>query len=178
MTLIQSLYQFDQSFSSHHHVWYVWLDIRPNEELCKWSSIPFRICLPILYSHRNIVCNVLISFCMSDMLQIICQIKTSQKWVMIVSASNTNCEIWTWWSGSIEIFGMPIVLPSSSGPEKGLVSDFVNHKKLISLSANGQLNMLNRNLNSSTRIPKHQMESRTTPHWLTNLFQIWQRKLL
>lgn len=145
MTPIQSLCQFDRSFFSHHHVWCVWPDIQLNEGLYKLSSTPFGICPPILYCHRNIVCNVWRSFCMSDRLRNICQIKTSQKWVMIVSASDTNCEIRTWWSGSIEIFGMPIVLPSSSGPEKGLVSDFVNHKKLISLSANGQLNMLNRN---------------------------------
>lgn len=128
MKLIQNLYQFNLSFFFHHHVWFLWLYIRQCGVQWKMISNPFKIILLILYFHRNIACNVLRSFCMNDRLKLVNQIFTSQKRIMIITTSNGYCEFWTWWTRSIEILWMPMIFPSSSSPEKWLISDFVNHK--------------------------------------------------
>ena len=47
--------------------------------------------------------------------------------MMIIAASYTNCIVGMGGSGGVEVFGVPIVLPAGSGPEEGLVSDFINH---------------------------------------------------
>ena len=54
--------------------------------------------------------------------------------MMIITASYTNSVVGMGGSGRVEVFGVPIVLPAGSGPEKGLVSDFINHFECLILT--------------------------------------------
>ncbi len=51
--------------------------------------------------------------------------------MMIVPTSDTHSELGIRWPRGIEILWMPIIFPTSSGPEEGLVSYLVNHNKRL-----------------------------------------------
>ncbi len=46
---------------------------------------------------------------------------------MVVAASDGHGVFRMGGSWRIEVLGMPVVLPTGSGPEEGFVSDFVHH---------------------------------------------------
>lgn len=54
---------------------------------------------------------------------------TSEEGMMVVSASDTDSGLCVTGSRGVKVLGMPVVVPSSSGPEERLVSDLVNHSK-------------------------------------------------
>lgn len=49
--------------------------------------------------------------------------------MVVVPAANTHSELRVRGTGSVKILRVPVVLPSGSGPEEGLVPYLVNHKK-------------------------------------------------
>ena len=51
----------------------------------------------------------------------------SQEGVVVVAAADGLGLLRVGGAGSVEVFGVPVVLPARAGPEEGLVSDLVAH---------------------------------------------------